>query len=178
MLVVDKEIIELEKVVIGAVMLEPNNCHFPIEKLRPEHFYEQNHKISWSHVLKLEKENKTIDIISVTQSINKPKQMPEIEGGAYYISTLADRVASTELVEKHSLILIEDFMRRTLWIMSNKLTGSTVKSGNDPFKLIEGIENDLNALLQGSESKPINQLKVAINAFNEKTEAILKHGKK
>ena len=60
---------ELEEVVLGAILLEPDALDKIYLQLKPEYFYNENNKKVYSAILSLKQKNADIDIITVTNEL-------------------------------------------------------------------------------------------------------------
>lgn len=81
--------------------------------LSPDVFYKESHQIIFRAIETLAAEYKPIDILTVVEQL-KSKSNLETVGGAYHISELTNRVASTANLEYHSMILYQKFIQREL----------------------------------------------------------------
>ena len=97
--------VDLEEVVLGALMLEKEVVNEVIDILTPEAFYKEAHQKIFKAIKDLFGKSEPIDILTVT---NELKQTGELEavGGAYYISKLTNRVVSAANVEYHARIIM------------------------------------------------------------------------
>jgi replicative DNA helicase len=85
---------DLEEAVLGALMLEKNALSAVVDILKPEAFYVDAHSRIYNAILNLWKDKQAVDILTVTNQLKKTSEL-EIVGGAYYISKLTNRVASS-----------------------------------------------------------------------------------
>ena len=99
---VPPQAVDLEEVVLGALMLEKDAVNAVIDLLNPEAFYKEAHQKIYKAIKDLFGKSEPIDILTVT---NELKQQGELEnvGGAYYISKLTNRVVSAANIEYHAL---------------------------------------------------------------------------
>ena len=97
--------VDLEEVVLGAMMLEKEAVNAVIDILSPEAFYKDAHQKIFKAIKDLFGKSEPIDILTVT---NELKQSGDLEtvGGAYYISRLTNRVVSAANIEYHARIIM------------------------------------------------------------------------
>ena len=62
---------DLEKVVLGALMIEKDAYSLVSEILRPESFYEPRHQLIYEAIRKLNIEQKPVDILTVTDELKR-----------------------------------------------------------------------------------------------------------
>ena len=111
--------VDLEEVVLGALMLEKKAVNDVIDILTPEAFYKEAHQKIFKAIKDLFGKSEPIDILTVT---NELKQTGELEsvGGAYYISKLTNRVVSAANIEYHARIIMQKHIQRELIVISSE----------------------------------------------------------
>jgi replicative DNA helicase len=149
---------EIEKMILGACMSEPDNCIGVFEKIKPEHFSNRKHEIIYTSIVKLLKDSKAVDFATVIQQTKAAGQLEQIEGGAAYIAKLVNDAPGSHQVETHCLFLIEDFMKRQLWVIGQNLIGRAQRAGADPFELMDEVEKGFQALFTGINLKAANRI--------------------
>ena len=90
--------VDLEEVVLGALMLEKNAVNEVIDILTPEAFYKEAHQKIFKAIKDLFGKSEPIDILTVTNELKQSGDL-ELVGGAYYISKLTNRVVSAANIE-------------------------------------------------------------------------------
>ena len=98
--------LEVEKVVLGALMIDKDAYAVVCEILRPDSFYEPRNQIVYEAIRDLSLEEKPVDVITVTDQLAKNGKLEEI-GGPVYISELSSRVASSANIEYHARIIAQ-----------------------------------------------------------------------
>src|ERR1700741_4337264 len=96
--------VDLEEAVLGAIMLEKEALSVVIDILKPESFYKPAHQHIYKAITELFNSSERVDILTVTNYLKKSGDL-ELVGGAYFISHLANRVASAANVEFHARIV-------------------------------------------------------------------------
>ena len=134
--------LELEEAVLGAVMLEKDALTEVIEILQPEMFYKDEHQRIFNAIKQLFVENKPIDILTVTNQLKSNGEL-DMVGGAYYISKLTNRVASSANTEFHARIIVEKYIQRKLIEVSSKIIKSAYEDSTDVLDLLDKSQNEL-----------------------------------
>lgn len=142
---VQPQAVDLEEAVLGAIMLEPLIQRKIVYILRPEHFYKDQHKWIYQAIISLVDKDSPADILTVTQEL---KRMGELEGagGAYYITQLTNRVASSANVEYHAHIIIQKYIMRELIRVSSETIRLAFEDTMDVFDLLEDTEKRISML--------------------------------
>jgi replicative DNA helicase len=103
--------IELEEVVLGALMIEPKSILKIIRYFHHQVFYLKAHQQIYKAILFLFKKDNPVDLLTVTRQLKEWKVLEEC-GGAYYIAQLTRRVASASNLDYHARILFQEYLRR------------------------------------------------------------------
>lgn len=133
---------ELEEAVLGAMLLDKDSVTIVIEILKPDSFYVDAHRHIYQAITRLFDKSKPIDLLTVTEEL---KTMGELEaaGGAFYITELTNRVASSAHVEHHARIIAEKFIQRELIRISTQIIQDSYEETVDVFDLLDRAEQGL-----------------------------------
>lgn len=142
---VPPQAIDLEEAVLGAIMLEKDALTAVIDILKPEVFYKEAHQMIFEAIVRLFNDTQPIDILTV---VNRLKMNGDLDlvGGAYYISQLTNRVASSANVEYHSRIILQKFIQRELIRVSSEIIKDAYEDTTDVFELLDKAESNLFAV--------------------------------
>lgn len=140
---------DLEEAVLGAMLLESNALTNVIDILKPDVFYSSKHQKIFEAVFSLFSKTEPVDILTVTNELRK---MGELEncGGAYYITSLTNRVASAANIEFHTRIVLQKFIQRELIRISTETIKDAYESGADVFDLLDKAEKNLFAVSESN----------------------------
>ena len=105
--------IDIEKVVLGALMIDKDAFTVVSEIIKPEPFYEARHQKIYEAVQSLNLQEKPVDIMTVTEELRHKGTLEEV-GGPSYIVELSSQVASSAHIEYHAHILAQKFLARQL----------------------------------------------------------------
>ncbi len=134
--------VDLEEVVLGAMMLENSAVNAVIDILTPEAFYKDAHQRIFAAIKSLFGKSEPIDILTVTQELKQRGDL-ELVGGAYYISTLTNRVVSAANIEYHARIIMQKYIQRQLIVISSETIHDAFEDTTDVFDLLDSAENKL-----------------------------------
>jgi len=166
--------LEMESAVLGAVMLEKQAVNAVIEILKPESFYKDVHQKIYASIQDLFARSEPIDILTVTQNLKKSGEL-ELVGGAYYISQLTDRVASTANVETHARIIAQKFIQRELIRISNEIIKDAFEESTDVFELLDKAEDGLFKVAEGNIKKSYSKMSGVVKEALDGIEAARKN---
>lgn len=137
--------VELEEAVLGALLLEMLNercINVTQTILAPEMFYKDSHKIIFATIQKMFVEGKPIDICTITEYLSRDGKIKEV-GGAYYISQLTNRVASSANVEFHARIILQKWVQREIITSTAHVQNRCYNHDEDIFGLFDQLRETI-----------------------------------
>jgi len=162
--------VDLEEAVLGAIMLEKDALTTIIDILKPEVFYKDAHKVIYEAIYNLFGKSEPVDILTVTNELKSMGNL-ELAGGAYYITQLTNRIASTANVEYHSRIIIQKFIQRELIKISSEIIKDSFEDTTDVFELLDKAEKNLFAVGEGSLRKNYEDMQSLVREALQEIEA-------
>ena len=163
--------VDLEEAVLGAMMLETNAAAAVIDLLKPETFYKEAHQKIFEAIFSLFHSSQPVDILTVTNEL-KLKGNLEIVGGAYFISQLTSRVASSANIEFHTRIVIQKYIQRELIRVCSQITKTAYEDTTDVLELLDEAEKNLFSIGEDNIRKKGTDMKsLILQAFNTIEEA-------
>jgi len=148
---------DLEEAVLGALLIDKGAVNDVIEILKPESFYKDAHQVIYECVCDLFQESQPIDVLTVTQELRKRNSLDYV-GGAYFLSQLTNRVASSANIEFHARIIAQKFIQRELIRVSNETIKKAYEDGTDVFDLLDDAEAQLFSVAEGNIRKNYDKM--------------------
>lgn len=130
---------ELEEAVLGAILIEKDAISYVSDILKPESFYVDAHATIFRSIQNLFGKSQPIDLLTVTEELRKEAKLEEV-GGAFYLSELTNKIASSANVEYHARIIIQKFIQRELIRISNDIIRDSYEDTTDVFDLLDTAE--------------------------------------
>ena len=96
--------VEIERCVLGALMINKEAFDIVSDRLRPESFYDPKHQIIFGVMQNMVLQNKPVDMLTLTDELLNTNKLDRV-GGAVYIADLCNKVASSANIEYHSRII-------------------------------------------------------------------------
>jgi len=115
--------VDVEEMVLGSLLLHQRIVSENIGEIIEDFFYKDNHKIIFKAIQKLYDERKAIDIMTITDSLRKSKQL-DIIGGAFAILELTNNVVSSSNISEWINILKSYYLQRSGINIGHKLIDS------------------------------------------------------
>lgn len=137
--------IDLEQVILGALLIDTQCVPVVMSLLTTESFYKDSHQLIYSSCKKLYDNGKTIDLLTVTEELRNAGKIDNV-GGAYYITTLTSRIASTVNVEEYCRIVQEKYMKRLIIQNAREAERMAFDDTSDPFECLDVLERSVNSI--------------------------------
>jgi replicative DNA helicase len=167
--------VELEEAVLGALMLEKEALTSVIDILREEAFYKDANKKIFAAIRHLFESSEAIDILTVTNELRKTGELESV-GGAYYISQLTSKIASSANIEYHARIVLQKFIQRELIRFSSETIEDSYDDSIDVFELLDDAEKKLFAIADENIKKDPAKAGTLIHDAISQVEAARKKG--
>jgi replicative DNA helicase len=107
------QVLEMEKAVLGALMIDKDAYLEVCDLLRPESFYEPRNQMVYEAIQRLTMEESPVDVLTVTDKLGKMGKLEEV-GGPGYVAELSSRVASSANIEYHANVVAEKYLSRQM----------------------------------------------------------------
>lgn len=127
---------EVEKAVLGSLMIEQDSITKVVTILSPECFYLPVHRVIYEHILSLYRKNTPVDLISVANLLMN-NEIIKSNGGISYISSLTTLVAGAANIEYLCKILVQKRIAREIISGCNALIRDSYDNSNDIADIVE-----------------------------------------
>jgi replicative DNA helicase len=141
--------VDLEEVVLGAMMIDKKGVDEVIDILHPEVFYKDAHRYIYEAVFKLFESSEPVDLLTVSAQLKKDERL-EAVGGDFYLIGLTQKVASSAHIEFHARIILQKYIQRSLIKISSEIIEEAYDDGTDVFDLLDNAESKLYEVTQGN----------------------------
>ena len=149
---VQPQAVEYEEALLGAMMLEQNAAGRVIGKLKAEMFYQNAHKEIFKAMVAVYNEHNPIDLLSVTAQLRKSKTLDAV-GGAYYLTTLTNNVASSANINYYADVVIEKYMLREVISVSTETITQAYENVKDAQDIIDDAEKGIFNIMEQQRSQ-------------------------
>lgn len=148
---------EIEKAVLGALMIDKDAYLEVCDFLRPESFYEPRNQLVYDAIQKLSIEQNPVDVLTVTDMLEKMGKLDEV-GGPTYIADLSSRVATSANIEYHAKVVAEKFLARQMVSYVSVIGKKTFDETYDIHDVVQEAESTLFELTQKNMKKDYSAL--------------------
>lgn len=141
--------VDLEEVVLGAMMIDKKGVDEVIDILHPDVFYKDAHRFIYEAIFTLFESSEPVDLLTVSSQLKKDGHL-EAVGGDFYLIKLTQKVASSAHIEFHARIILQKYIQRSLIKISNEIIEDAYSDSTDVFDLLDGAEAKLYEVTQGN----------------------------
>ncbi|WP_190811650.1 replicative DNA helicase [Flagellimonas sp. S3867] len=141
--------VDLEEVVLGAMMIDKKGVDEVIDILHPDVFYKDAHRFIYESIFKLFESSEPVDLLTVSSQLKKEGRL-EVVGGDFYLIKLTQKVASSAHIEFHARIILQKYIQRSLIKISNEIIEDAYSDSTDVFDLLDNAEAKLYEVTQGN----------------------------
>jgi replicative DNA helicase len=177
---VPPQAVDLEKALLGGIMVNQYNIEEVMQLLKPEMFYKESHQKIYAAIKELYDNSEQIDLHIV---INKLSSMGELDmvGGAYYIVELTTKTTSGTTINSpaYAKIITEKFLKREMIRISSDIMKEAFEETSDAFDVMDLANNSLigvNEIIASKGSiKTMKEVAVkTVGAYDKRVKAKLK----
>jgi replicative DNA helicase len=162
---------DIEKLVLGALLIDPQTVTKGINTLKEEIFYVKAHRIIFHTIVELFKVNEPIDSVTVLSELKRTGQLEDI-GGAIYLAELTQEISSAANFEYHARIILERSILRELIGISHEIASTAYEAREDALSILETAEKQIFQITEKHITKSYVPLKDAVNSLMEYIDTI------
>jgi replicative DNA helicase len=135
---------EAEMCVLGSMIIDRDEA-LPvcIEKLKAEEFYLPSHKLIFTVLKNMAKENRPADMILIRDALDKSNNLDKI-GGTQYLTSIVESVPTAINVYEYLDIVKRDALRRRIIDMCNKVNAACYEGDMPPAEILARLVKTIN----------------------------------
>lgn len=158
---VPPQALEVEKSVLGAMLLDKEAVGIAIENIEETIFYREAHRKIFLAMITLYDKNEPIDVITLSEELRKRNELEEI-GGTYYLTELAASVPSAANIEYHLNIIRDKAILRQLIVVCSSIIKSAYDEAENAEKILDIAEGEVLGISQSTRQKSYEWVKPLI----------------
>ncbi|MDG1973932.1 MAG: replicative DNA helicase [Flavobacteriaceae bacterium] len=163
--------LDLEEVVLGAMMIDKKGVDAVIDILHPYAFYKEAHQFVFEAIVKLFENTEPIDLLTVSSKLKSEGRLDKV-GGDYYLVQLTQKVSSSAHIEYHARIILQKYIQRSLIKISTEIIEDSYDETQDVFDLLDTAESKLYDVTQGNIKKSTETAQSLVIQAKKKIEEI------
>ena len=153
--------LEAEQAVLGAILVEPPTINTVADVLKAEHFYLPEHQAIYRVMTDKMNENRTIDFVTVLESLKSEGFFAGEEGKAYLLK-LAQMVPFIPNLPNYMKIVREKFDARRLVLASREIISDAMDPSAQADELLESAEQKIYSIRQEKQTGGLVHIKDVI----------------
>jgi len=151
---------EIEKTIIGTLMLDSGCLNTAMSKLFSDMFYKIEFKAIFSSIETLYDNNQGIDLLTVVEELKRQNKLEEA-GGVFGVSKTTNSVVSSANIENHILLLSEMYLKREMINICHSSFSKAFDDETDIFDLISVTDDRI----QKAQEKIVKGMSKDINYY-------------
>ena len=141
---------DAERSVLGAALLSKDALFDVVEEIRPEDFYDPNHREIFSVIYELSKKNAPVDALTVSEELDKRGSL-EMVGGRAYVAGLSSTTPTTANAAEYAKIVAEKASIRRLIDKADEIVTKGYDKSMDAGQLLDYAENGIFEISQSRQ---------------------------
>lgn len=134
------QVTEVEQVVLGSMLLDPEAVVCALEFLDQSCFYLNSHRKIFQALSSLFERNVAIDVLTAGEELVRMKELESV-GGREYLSTLVQVVETTANIEEHCKLILEKAVQRKLIQTATQIVSESYASSQTADELLDRAEH-------------------------------------
>ncbi len=168
---------EAEKSVLGAVMLNREVLFDVLEEVDADDFYNAAHKEIFNAIWELYKQNKAVDVLTVSEELKK-RGVLQMVGGRAYVAQLTLDVPSTINAVEYAKIVREKATIRKMVLASEDITDKGYQASMDAKDILDYAEKSIFSIAQRNQKSDYSDVQsVLLTNIQDIDEAAKNQGK-
>ena len=163
---------EIEKHILGAILIDKRVLPLVIGHLKAEVFYDLTHQKVFEAIKTMYNQGVSVDISTVAQKLQSDIDIKNA-GGAYYLSKLTDGVVSSRHINTHIEIIIELYKKRQAYLLLKQTEIECLDNDSQSLDLLSTVNSKLIALQEfgNIHEKTIDDVILSLNYARDKAQS-------
>ena len=166
--------IEAEKCVLGSILLESKSILEIIEKLEPDDFYLETHRIIYKTMVTLFNRSQPQDIIAVTNALRDSNRLEDV-GSLAYVASFTDIVPMPSNTSHYINIILEKSILRQLISASSQINAGCYEKQGNVSNILDEAESAIFAISNSRSKSAYKSVNEFVKISIEKVEELSKN---
>ena len=154
--------IEAEQSVLGAIISDPSVLSDVLELIKPEYFYNDQHKALYSIMLQMNSMSLPVDIVTVLNEAEKQHIFESPAEGRRYLAEIGNMLPSTANIESYCKIVADKYFLRSLSYVARTILEEVQSGEQNAQLLLDSAEQKIYDIRQGRDVRGLVPLSEAI----------------
>jgi replicative DNA helicase len=166
--------IEMEKALLGALMLSQSAMYEVADIIGMDSFYAGKHRTIFDAMLSLHNKGEPIDVVTLSSKLKERKQLADI-GGASYLTELTDSAASPGSARHYAQTVQTKSVLRSLLDAASKIGELGFQEERDVAEIIDEAQQAVFAVTQAPIFRSFKPMKTELAEAWERLEHLQKN---
>lgn len=144
--------LEAEQAILGSILIDSANMDTVAGRLRPEHFYNSQHRAIYTTALGKFNIGEKIDIITMIDAVSDRGVFETRDQTKTYLATLAEIVPSLSNLDSYMKIVEDRFLERSVMATAQGILDTAKKGEETASTLLDLAEQSLLDVRRGRET--------------------------
>ncbi len=154
--------LEAEQCVLGSILIDSSVLSVVLQKLKPESFYNENHRELFSIMIRMFSSGSKTDIITILNEALSYGIFENPSEGRSYLASLMTNVPSVSNIESYCDIVAEKHYIRSLATIAQDIMHDISSGAYDAQTLLDATEQKIFDIRQGRDVKGLTPIKEVI----------------
>ena len=161
--------IEAEQSVLGAIIADPSVLSDVLELIKPEYFYNDQHKALYSIMLQMNSMSLPVDIVTVLNEAEKQHIFESPAEGRRYLAEIGNMLPSTANIESYCKIVADKYFLRSLSYVARTILEEVQSGEQNAQLLLDSAEQKIYDIRQGRDVRGLDLIIIAARPGMGKT---------
>ncbi len=154
--------IEAEQSVIGAALSDQAVMPLIIEKVKPDYFFNENHRAIFGIIFRMFTSGVPVDIVTLLNEAMKLHIFENAAEGRRYLADIANTLPTTSNIESYCKIVEDKYYIRSLAYAARDILDSVQSGEKDAQLLLDSAEQKIYDIRQGRNVSGLSSLADAV----------------
>lgn len=165
---------QAEEAVLGSVLVNPDVFYDVAHFLKAEDFFLHRHRWIWEAFTGLHEQRLPIDILTVSEELERQGRLEEI-GGPAYLTALISNVPSSLHAEAYGKIVEETATRRRLIEAANQIARLAFQAGTPLEDVVNDAEKAVFGVSERRLTHQLQPLKQVLSEYYDRIDYLARH---
>ena len=154
--------LEAEQTILGAILTEPEVLSTVMEKIKPDSFFNEQHKALFQIIVNMFTSGEKADVITVLNAAMREHLFDTPQEGRAYLAALINMVPSVSNIESYCNIVAEKYYLRSLTFAARSIIQDIQSGEFDAQALLDSAEQKIFDIRQGKSVQGLVKIGDAI----------------
>lgn len=166
--------VEMEKALLGALMLSQNAMYETADLVSVDSFYAGKHRTIYDAMLSLHSKGDPVDVVAVSSKLKERKELKDV-GGAAYLTEIVNSAASPGSARHYAEVVQSKYVFRTLIDAAQKVGELGFEEDRDVEQVLDEAQQAVFAVTQAPGTRGFKELREELGGAMERIEHLQKH---